>query len=607
MDKGMQELPDAQRQALVLYYYNQMSIAEVAAVQQVPVDAVKSRLNYGRKKVAEGVSRYQKKTGTRLLAMVPALLMLYFRSNVVAKASTVADVGMNVLDTYNAVSAGAGVASSVYNAADIGQDVATVTKTTGKVIAKRAIKSVAIKATTGVIAASAVGGGVYIYETQQEEPKEIVAEVRANLEATDEAAFVWDGTVITGYTGTETDIVIPASATRVAEGAFRGNTGIHSVNFALSSVKDIDRKAFDGCIMLDEVVLPDSLETIGYEAFHNCSLISEITIPSMVRKIGGEAFRNCSSLTDLNFEATNIINCEFNIFSGCALANVTLDEDMTYIPDYLFYNAEFRPETVVEIPQNVLTIGDSAFYSESSKSPIRIIFKGNKLTDIGSKSFYKCEINEINLPDSLETIGYKAFEGCDKIKSVTIPYLVNRIDGYAFAGCRSLEEVIIESTNIRKCESHIFSNCALTSVVLNEDMTYIPENLFYNAEFVGDVTVKIPKNVSAIGDNAFYSESAQSPTTFVFEGERLEKIGSRSFYKCEMTEMTLPNTLDEIGYKAFSGCGKMNKMTIMSDNVRFDNNVFDHCNNTIFAVIKNSNVEDYIVKSGYENNITYIR
>lgn len=606
MDGIMGELPDAQRQALVLYYYNQMSIAEVAAVQQVPVDAVKSRLNYGRKKVAEGVSRYQKKSGTRLLAIVPALLMLYFRSGVVAKAATIADAGVNAVNAYNAVDTGLNIANNVYDAVDKGGNAKTVAKTAGKVIAGKAAKSIAIKATTGVIAATAIGGGVYVYETQKEPEEPVVTEVRANIKATDEAEFVWDGTVITGYTGTETDIVIPTSATKVAQNAFRGNTGIHSVDFSLSSVKDIDRMAFDGCIMLEEVILPGELETIGYQAFNNCSLISEMTIPSNVRKIGGDAFANCSSLTDLNIEATNIISCETDIFRGCALASVTFDENMTYIPDYLFYNAEFRPEIVLEIPRNVLSIGDKAFYSESSKSPAYIEFNGNKLTDIGYMSFYKCEIRELNLPDSLETIGYQAFGGCDKIKSVTIPSNVSKIGGSAFLDCKSLEEVVIESTNIRSCETDTFRNCALTSVTLNKDMTYIPDYLFYNAEFVGDVTIKIPKNVSSIGEKAFYSESAQSPTTFEFEGKKLEKIGYMAFYKCEMSEMTLPKTLDEVDYQAFGECNKLKKMTIMSDDVKFNNDAFYKCDNTIFAIVKNSNVEDYIVKAGFGDNITYI-
>lgn len=53
---------------------------------------------------------------------------------------------------------------------------------------------------------------------------------------------------------------------------------------------------FDGCLMLNKVKLPDTLETIEANTFKRCTALTEITIPSSVTSIDSTAFSGCTNL-----------------------------------------------------------------------------------------------------------------------------------------------------------------------------------------------------------------------------------------------------------------------------------------------------------------------
>lgn len=71
-------LPDSQRQCVILYYYDEMSVKEIAGLLGLSENTVKSRLNYARKAIRENVLDYEKKQGIRLHSLAPVPLLLYF-------------------------------------------------------------------------------------------------------------------------------------------------------------------------------------------------------------------------------------------------------------------------------------------------------------------------------------------------------------------------------------------------------------------------------------------------------------------------------------------------------------------------------------------------
>ena len=80
----------------------------------------------------------------------------------------------------------------------------------------------------------------------------------------DVSAFIMEGGTITGYTGPGGDVVLPASATAVADYAFAGNAAISSVTIP-ANVTSVGSYAFSGCTGLTNAVFggPVSLGGLG--------------------------------------------------------------------------------------------------------------------------------------------------------------------------------------------------------------------------------------------------------------------------------------------------------------------------------------------------------
>lgn len=117
-----------------------------------------------------------------------------------------------------------------------------------------------------------------------------------------------DSVWISGYTGTQTAVVIPSSiqgkpVTVIDTGAFRDNQTITGVVIP-AGVTEIKDNVFNGCTALTDVSLPSSLTKIGNYVFSSCTGLTEIRLPDQLTKIGTEDFLGCTGLKaigDLHF------------------------------------------------------------------------------------------------------------------------------------------------------------------------------------------------------------------------------------------------------------------------------------------------------------------
>lgn len=140
------DLPEDQRSALLMRYFDEISVKEIAEIQGVTEGTVKSRLNYGRKSIKQAIENYEKKNNIKLrcVGVVPLLLWL-FREFAVS----------------NGISLTANTASAAYtagNTASIIAEGATVAaKSTAKVAAKATAKA-AVKTTTKLAAEKIIAG-----------------------------------------------------------------------------------------------------------------------------------------------------------------------------------------------------------------------------------------------------------------------------------------------------------------------------------------------------------------------------------------------------------------------------------------------------------------
>lgn len=118
------------------------------------------------------------------------------------------------------------------------------------------------------------------------------------------------------------------------------------------------------------------------------------------------------------------------------LADVDFLHYINKIPKYCFRSL---PIIDVNIPNTITSIGSDAFLNCISLTSITI---PDSVTSIGAFAFDSCiSLTSIIIPNSVTSIGNYAFEDCTELTSITIPSNVTSIGNSAFFGCSSLTEI----------------------------------------------------------------------------------------------------------------------------------------------------------------------
>ena len=174
IEEIVQNLPDVQRAATLMFYYDEMSVKEIARMMQVSENTVKSRLNYARKAIKEKVLDYEKQ-GVKLYGLSPLPFLLYFLR---LAARNSADRDAAVIMVARVTAAGAGAAAAGMAAA------------AGSTAAAGFLGSFSVKAAAGILAAAITIGGVaaiVIPHTQKDNTEPSPVPTEATTIATDAA------------------------------------------------------------------------------------------------------------------------------------------------------------------------------------------------------------------------------------------------------------------------------------------------------------------------------------------------------------------------------------------------------------------------------------
>lgn len=251
----------------------------------------------------------------------------------------------------------------------------------------------------------------------------------------------------------------------------------------------IETEAFKDNTSITTIVIPDGVTEIGNAAFQGCTNLTSVTIPDSVTTIGDSAFYGCINLTTITIgKGVNSIKVGSGIsdsFGRTKLTTITVDPE----------NATYKSAGNALLNKN-----------------------GTKLI-LGTASTV--------IPDTVTTIGNRAFLGREGLTTITIPANVTEIEEYAFSES-SLTTIVIPS-NVTLIGTCAFMSCKkLTTVTLNAKISLIAEGLFSQCSNLESIT--IPTGVTTIGGSAFYQCT-------------------------KLTSITIPSSVTTIGMKAFLESG----------------------------------------------------
>ena len=273
-----------------------------------------------------------------------------------------------------------------------------------------------------------------------------------------------------------TSINIPNSVTSIGEWAFSLCSALKSVTIG-DSVTEIGSHAFRYCDALTSVTIPNSVTSIGNCAFKICRALTSFygkfasednrclivdgvlnsfapaglttyTIPNNVTSIGKAAFDLCEALKSITIP-NSVTSIGSYAFDGCsALKSITIPNSVTSIGECAF--AHCYALKSVTIPNSVTSIGEYAFYNCSALESFygKFASEDNRCLIIDSvlHSFAPAGLTSYTIPNSVTSIGNRAFEHCSAMKSITIPNSVTSIGKEAFYSCKALTEVYCKPT-----------------------------------------------------------------------------------------------------------------------------------------------------------------
>lgn len=294
--------------------------------------------------------------------------------------------------------------------------------------------------------------------------------------------------------------VIKEGVTRVGNYAFRMCSQLEEVDFS-STIESIGAYSFYSCSKLENVVFPEGLKKIEQSAFESCSMIGSITIPGGVTRVPSRGFAYCSLLSD-----------------------VTLCDGVEKISDRAFMScpalSTFRmPSSVKSFGMDAIDLGKikTLYFNDIVKwcSIDFSVSRSNPMT--GAQTVYLDGklLENLVIPEGVESISDAAFTGARCLKSVTLPSSLKTVGLNAFLSCDNIDTIYINdmttwcgidfanngSNPLEYAEHIVVNGKETTQMVIPEGIEEIKNFAFEGSSII--TSVSVPNSVKKISDCAF--------------------------------------------------------------------------------------------------------
>lgn len=260
------------------------------------------------------------------------------------------------------------------------------------------------------------------------------------------------------------------------------------------------------------------------------------------------------------------ILCMITVLLPMNMATVSAYTGTKY-GDYLYYRASNGEIAITDCDKSATDI------------VIPSTIDGQKVTSINYEAFKNCSsLTNITIPDSVTSIANQAFQYCSSLTSITIPDSVTSIGYNAFWGCSDV-----------------------TSITIGNGVTNLGENAFNKTSFY-DNESNWDNDVLYIGNHLIKAKESLSGKYTVKNGTKC--IGSKAFYSCSITSISIPDSIIGFSYDAFAGC-RLNSVNITDIaawcNIKFDNDFSNPIRMAQTLYIDDNLVKDLVIPDSVTN------
>ncbi|MCR4960232.1 MAG: leucine-rich repeat protein [Lachnospiraceae bacterium] len=407
-------------------------------------------------------------------------------------------------------------------------------------------------------------------------------------------------------------LIVPQGATEIAEKAFYQNDTITDIIIP-ATVTKIGNNAFSNCNRLKTVTFEEGsqLTAIPFGAFYQCRDLNRVTFEgnTALTSIGAKAFYECYDLTEISFEnnATDIAMGDYAVYCDKALTGIYSNDEpakLGSLGSYVFYGCESLQK---------LVFGQSC----SKIDGIYPFYNCRKLTDItvvdGNETFYSTDgvlfkrehsfLTVVNgtlgslkyqnaifaypegrvssmyvVPEGTSGAMKYSFYNVSALDGITLPDSFRFIDDYAFAwsGIKTIENV----GTLDVLMDYTFRNTPLTSIDLSGfSGHFIGDYSFYQCTSLKEVV--LPEEITEVYDCAFYNCSALVHMNLP---DCIERVYQYAFYGCyNWEEAHVPTSVTCIDDYAFYNCDRMDDIVIPVCCVKIGEHAFQYCGSSTLS------------------------
>lgn len=366
-------------------------------------------------------------------------------------------------------------------------------------------------------------------------------------------------------------INLPSTITTIGENALAWDTCLTSIELP-QSLEDIGASAFYYCRALDSVIIPNQISTIKERTFYGCRDLQYLNIPNSVTAFEGYIVSSCTSLDTL-FVPSSVVDIDDATFQGYD-GYIKFDEDnpsLAYEGDLLLNKEKTKlikcPTTktgTCDIPASVKVIGDFAFYLCDTLDFINFPTSVTEISITGisytsaqfqvdenntryssldgilyskdQSKLIKCPMLKegiLNIPESVEILGERAFQSCYKLESIKIPTLTKSIDPTTFSNCSAGFIVAENNTKYSSIDFILYDKAQRILIKAPTKITEIST---------------LPSTLETIDVGAFTNSHIIS----IALPEGVKNIGEQAFLNClKLKNIVLPSTIEFLGDYSF--------------------------------------------------------